>query len=298
MFKRILLPTDFSELGLTARDAAILYARRFEAEVHVLHVDEDISGTVRDPGDLVHYMQTIEVKTDQLLEMLRAELSEAGLPPVVERRPGVPSQVIVKYALEAGCDLIVMATHGRGGFQRLILGSTTLRVLRHTRTPVLAINATATERGLTLPKAILYPTDFSAPSRTALDFALSFADQMGARLDLLHVLKLPTFVPAIPGEPPVYMPQTAVSSMKELYRTELERLTDQTREGSVTYNVTIGGNPGQAIAEYAQEQALDLVVMPSHGHGGLHNLFFGSTAEATVRLSPAPVLVVPPARTE
>lgn len=298
MFKRILLPTDFSELAITARDTAILFARRFDAELHVLHVDEDISGSVRDPGDLVHYMQTVEIKTDQFLDLLKDELTEAGLPPVTQRRPGVPSQAIVNYARETGCDLIVMATHGRGGFQQLILGSTTLRVLRHSHTPVLTINAIAMERGFQLPKTILYPTDFSAPSRVALDLALSFADQLGARLDLLHVLKLPTFVPAIPGEPPVYMPQTAVSSMKELYRTELERLTDKTREGSVTYNVTIGGNPGQAIAEYAQEQGQDMVIMPSHGHGALHNLFFGSTAEATVRLSPAPVLVVPPARSE
>lgn len=294
MFKRILLPTDFSELAITARDTAILYARRFGAELHVLHVDEDVSATVRDPSDLVHYLQTVEIKTDQFLGLLRAELTEAGLPPVTVRRPGIPSQEIVKYAVEAGCDLVVLATHGRGGFQQLILGSTTLRVLRHTRTPVLTVNALAVERGVELPKSILYPTDFSAPSRAALDLALTFADALEARLDLLHVLKLPTFVPAVPGEPPVYMPQTAVSSMKELYRSELERLTEETREGRVTYNVTIGGNPGQAIAEYAQEQGHELVVIPSHGHGALHNLFFGSTAEAAVRLSPAPVLVVPP----
>jgi nucleotide-binding universal stress UspA family protein len=164
--------------------------------------------------------------------------------------------------------------------------------------PVLTVNGHAVERGVRLPQAVLYPTDFSTPSRAALDWALEVTGALDARLDLLHVLKLPTFVPAIPGEPPVYMPQTAVSSMKELYRAELARLAEETKSGQVTYNVTIGGNPGQAIAEYAQEQGHDLVIIPSHGHGGLHNLFFGSTAEAAVRLCDVPVLMVPPVRAE
>ena len=295
MFDKILLPTDFSELAGIARDAAIIYARRFGATLHVLHVDEDMSATVRDPGDLMHFLQTVEVKTDQFLSLLKEELTAAGLAPVMARRPGVPSAEIARYAEEHGCDLIITATHGRGAIQKFFLGSTALRVLRHTKVPVLTVNGAALERGIRLPETILYPTDFSQPSRKALDFALKLGSELSARLDLLHVLKLPTFVPAIPGEPPVFMPQNAVSSLKELYRTELARLADEIQEGMVSYNVTIGGNPAQSVAEYAQEQGEDLVVIPSHGHGALHNLFFGSTAEAVVRLSGAPVLVVPPA---
>ncbi|MBX0294511.1 universal stress protein [Haloarcula nitratireducens] len=138
MYDRILVPTDGSAgMGGVVRHAVELAAFH-DAEIHGLYVVE----TGR--------YSTLPVKTgwENLTEMLREE-GETALDDLRERtgdvavetvtRDGVPSTAIVEYALDADCDAIVMGTHGRGGIDRLLLGSVAERVVRASPVPVTTV---------------------------------------------------------------------------------------------------------------------------------------------------------------
>jgi universal stress protein A len=125
MFTRILVPTDFSASSAAALDYARMLAARFGASLHLLHVLENdfLLPMVVDP-------QTVEAGVlRQLHELLTIEDRERGAVPAVLRSDAV-ADAIVSYARSGGIDLIVMGTHGRGGFAHLLRGSVAERVVR------------------------------------------------------------------------------------------------------------------------------------------------------------------------
>lgn len=138
----ILVPTDFSEHAQHALEYATELARRLGATLHILHVIEPIIypaewgysqiGLTELEQEL-HRMAQQEL--DKLVESLRAE----GLAVRAEILHGRASEQIVRYAHEHNIDLISMGTHGRGGLEHFLFGSTTERVLRKAPCPVLAV---------------------------------------------------------------------------------------------------------------------------------------------------------------
>src|SRR6185503_12156707 len=90
---------------------------------------------------------------------------------------------------ELAADLLVMGTHGRGGFERLFLGSVTEKVLRSTTVPVMTIPPPAQEPATTSYRTILCPLDFSAASIHGFNYALALAQEAHARVILLHVIE-------------------------------------------------------------------------------------------------------------
>jgi nucleotide-binding universal stress UspA family protein len=139
---------------------------------------------------------------------------------------------------------------------------------------------------------ILVPLDFSESSIDALRFALPFARESGARLDLLHVIEPAATFYGPPGDmgylPPTYCKQQqrdAAARLKKLAATEVRR--------PVHANTLVKeGAPARVINVAAAELRSDLLVLSTHGHTGLKRFFLGSTAEAVVRRAPCPVLTV------
>jgi len=138
MYDRILVPTDGSPSMQTVVDHALELANVHDATVHGLYVV--------DTGNFA----TLPVETtwDGVAGLLREEgeqaMSEfeemAGDAPVETAiTEGNPSSEIVDYALEHGCDTVVMGTHGRGGIDRLLLGSVAERVVRSAPVPVVTV---------------------------------------------------------------------------------------------------------------------------------------------------------------
>jgi len=133
----------------------------------------------------------------------------------VEHRVGAgdSAKEILRMAQISNCDLIVMGTHGRTGFQRLLLGSVAEEVLRKAGCPVLAVKTLHDfpssvreiqgdkpdqEKRVTLPiQSILHPTDYSPQSDYAFEIACMLAEKFAARLILLHVIA-PSSLP-LPG---------------------------------------------------------------------------------------------------
>jgi nucleotide-binding universal stress UspA family protein len=140
-------------------------------------------------------------------------------------------------------------------------------------------------------KRILVPIDFSDYSKNALEYAIPFAKQFNASIDLLYVVE-PTIYPA-----DFSFGQIGFPNVEEELRTrgsdELEKLiTKEIGKKVKAKKVVRTGKPFYEINQYASEEAIDLIIIATHGHTGMEHILFGSTAEKVVRKAPCPVLVV------
>lgn len=122
-------------------------------------------------------------------------------------------------------------------------------------------------------RQILFPTDFSDASRPAGAAAADFARQFGARLHVLHVV------------PPVTDPTTAPAALRAV--------VDDLGHGLPVVTAIASGLPARQIAAYARKNAIDLIVVGTHGRTGVSRALLGSVAEAVVRHAPCRVLTVP-----
>lgn len=138
---------------------------------------------------------------------------------------------------------------------------------------------------------ILHPTDFSASSNQALKYACSLAVQYNAQLHLIHVLQMVIGTSTVAGFDVDDLHRKQVQYANE----ELSSLPESvvSYNGSLIRNVCEGG-PFVEIIRYAKDNAIDLIVMGTHGYSGMKHLIMGSVAENVVRTAPCPVLTVHP----
>ena len=293
--RRILCPVDFSECSRHALDCAVGIARWYGAAMTVLHVVPPITAPAPPTGEGL-YPPIIFSSED--LQQFRDELNTFAH---VQDVPGLETQVvqgsvvgeIVGFAKELPADLVVMGTHGRSGFERLLLGSVTEKLLRKSPCPVLTVPARAAEAAPVADRLfsrVLCAIDFSPASLRALTLAQSLAGEAAARLTVLHVLEPVSVFEPVPatasGGPP-----TAADRRREA-RYQIEGLIrGDTRAFTDVAEVAVSGKPHQEIIRLAGEQHSDLIVLGAHGgHAGLPA--FGSTTNHVVRDAPCAVLTV------
>ena len=148
---------------------------------------------------------------------------------------------------------------------------------------------------VTLPrlgiKHILVPIDFSEHSKNALKYAIPYAVQFNASLDLLYVVE-PTIYPADFSFGQVGFPNIE-EELRKRGDEELNALLRNEIKGRVPAEALVRtGKPFYEINEYAREKNIDLIIIATHGHTGVEHILFGSTVEKVVRKAPCPVLVV------
>ena len=140
-------------------------------------------------------------------------------------------------------------------------------------------------------RRILVPIDFSDHSKKALQYAIPFAEQFKATIDLLYVVE-PAIYPADFSFGQVGFPAVE-DELRQRGAEELESLIK--REIGARVNARSSVRTGKAayeIEQYAREESIDLIIIATHGHSGMEHVLFGSTAEKVVRHAPCPVLVV------
>jgi universal stress protein A len=139
---------------------------------------------------------------------------------------------------------------------------------------------------------ILVPTDFSEPSDAGLAYAKTVAKALGASLHLLHVLPHPGLIAYASDDCslPVLPPQTSTLSEAETSLAARMSAAEMRQFRATTAVVT--GLTASQIVQYASEQAIDLIVMGTHGRRGIAHLMLGSVAEHVVRTAACPVLTV------
>ena len=143
--KNILCPTDFSEPSYEALMAADELASHFGATLHIINVVplvpivEAPIGVESASFNVASYQQELEGQAEKSLRNLAEQKVSKGLKVITEVLIGNASGEVMRYALEKGCDMIVIATHGLSGWRRFISGSTTEQIVRQASCPVLTI---------------------------------------------------------------------------------------------------------------------------------------------------------------
>ena len=291
VFRTILFAADFSESSREAFRVVSSLARGGEARVHVLHVLEAVH-VAEEPvyfgQQSVQYSaaETGRGYRESVKERLRRfYVPDRPIEAEYHTRDGSPAEEILCMAEEAGCDLIVMATHGRTGLSRLLAGSVAEAVLRRACCPVLALRAPGPRKEAGRVEVILHPTDFSERSEFTLRTARALAQDRGARLVLVHVMPLEV---VIYGSIPVPLDVRAV-------RDSLAAVASGVDGPDLKYPVETRlaeGNAAAAILRVAEEVGCGLIVMGTHGRTGLGRLLMGSVTEAVLRGAGCPVLAV------
>ena len=142
MFKHILLPTDGSELSAAAIKQGIRFAKSIGAKVMglcVMPLQHPFFYETEIPMDaLEHAAKRCKELAEKYLAAIEKEAKAAGVTcDVVYEKNDYPYEAIIRVAKQKGCDLIMMASHGRRGVGALLLGSETQKVLTHSKIPVL-----------------------------------------------------------------------------------------------------------------------------------------------------------------
>lgn len=137
MYDKILVPTDGSEGAEVAVSHAINIAEKFDAEVHTVYV---VDVRADSTGDIMTSMMgQFEEIGEKATDAIAEELEENGITAVTDVGPGIPHKEINNYVEENDIDLIVMGTHGRTGLGRILMGSTTEKVVRTADVPVMTV---------------------------------------------------------------------------------------------------------------------------------------------------------------
>jgi nucleotide-binding universal stress UspA family protein len=270
---RILCPVDFSPFSERAVRHASALAASWAAELTVLWVRSGNDRTGR---------ESLQAFASRLLGTAPARLVTTD------------GQVVPEIIHAAGqADLIVMGTHGASGFERLLLGSVTDKVLRKAPCPVLTVPRFAPDVPPEGPSVatILCAVDFSATSARAFEYAASFAVKAGACLLLFHALEW--F--AEEDEAPTGAPEGAPPTSEQDARTQLEELIPDRVRSTCQAEVLVGyGEPGAGVLRVARERQADMIVLGVKGRGAIELTLFGSTAQRVVREASCPVLTVGP----
>jgi nucleotide-binding universal stress UspA family protein len=295
--RRILCPVDLSDASRHALDHAIALAGRYSASITVLHVYQPIYMPV--PAPAIAGVNSTNLFNPADVERLREQVQAF----VTAQNPGdvtydilvdngAPAARIVEQAAALQVSLIVMGTHGLSGFEHLMVGSVTEKVLRKAPCPVLTVPPRAEATSKLPVKRLLCPVDFSDASVSAARWAMRLAKQLGGTVTLVHVLEGPE------EDEPVASRSFNVPEYRRLRQVDAESrlaalVPDDLREWCTPGQIA-HGKPYREVLRLADAEAVDLIVMGVHGRNPIDLALFGSTTNHVVRRARCPVLTLRP----
>ena len=286
----ILCPIDFSQSSRGALRFAAAIAEHFYAGLTVVTVDDPLLSGAAD----TLYGDDLRASTRGALEQFVTD-SFRRLPTVAEWHfevaVGKPATEIARLAQARGADLIVMSTHGRAGMAKMFFGSTTERVLRETRIPVLVTPAddpgppdlAELQRRI---RTVCAPVDLSAASERQIHVAAGLADALQASLVVVHVLE------PISGRPGREAAVRAASDERCALATR--RLDDLAATVQRRPQLILSeGDPAAEIAKVARERQIGAIVVGLHSTTALGPRM-GSITYRVLCQTQVPVLALPP----
>ena len=290
--QNILCPVDLSDLSRRALAYAAALCGSSTSRLRVLEVIEIALPPM--PGrHWQGFCLTEEMRAECLDELDRfvAPLRWDGAAPEIRLVEGHVVAQVLAEAEAMPADLVVMGTHGRGGFERFVLGSVTEKVLHKARCPVLAVPAGDHHIPQRDPfGTVLCALDFSKASLAALEYAEALA-RRGGQVVLVHVVDWP-FGDSHAGP----MPPEIDELRRSLENSGAQQLHDAVSANARTRvrleEVVATGKPHREILRRAREHSADLIVMGAHGRRGLDVGLLGSTTNHVIRDAPCPVLTV------
>ncbi len=268
----LVVPLDGSAAAEYALPLAARVAAGYDAPVAFVHVIEGSGAAEGDtPEKFRAYCATLAQRHG-----LRAWTSA-----VLEGRP---SDEVLAYA--AGARFICLASHGRGGFQAMLVGSVADKIVRGADVPVFFVPATG-EGVLPGPEhPVMAAVDGSREAERGLELARETAERLGARVALVRAYSVPP--PA--GVEFVYYSPDVYQELEEAAAAYLKQIA---KPGESTY--VVQGAPAAAIEAAANDAGAGLVTVATRGLGLARRLVLGSTTDRLMRTLRRPLLIVPPA---
>lgn len=284
-FKNVLVATDLSPLSEPALLWAKAIARRFGSELYVTHVITPSETALVPPEYWGSTQQAIEEAALREMESLDAGLQGVHHKTLLEH--GGVWQSISEDIDKFQIDLVVMATHGREGLGRLMMGSIAEEVFRRAPCPVLTIGPKVTSQIIGGPefRQILFATNFGPESLAAARYAVSLAQEFEAGLTLLNVMDEESFEP--PADPQVIL-QNRTGRLRRLISANEELRREP------QYRVEFG-DAAEQILSVADELTAGLIVVGAkskNGHTGAATHIVSATAHTVVSRATCPVMTV------
>ena len=289
---RVLLPLDGSRYAEHA--LAFLSAMQHFGEVHVelLSVLDDMEFPYTEPSSEDQERERNLLAT-YLHEIGQDVTQHLGMTVTTEVLHGNPSEVIVEKSRRLDMDAIMIATHGRSGATRWRRGSVADKVVRTSHVPVFIVGPNAMEQGAWLEteaappfSRILVPLDGSETSERALPVAARFVKTFGSVPHLFQAIKLGDRFDVVPGYRQDVL--DGFIGLAKQYLTSVQGPAGLPEDTIVNAEI---GSPAELLEAYIVDHDIDLIVMTSHGRGGLSRAALGSITDRLVGVGP-PVLVI------
>lgn len=300
MYTKILVPLDGSSTAEKVLPCARWFSKAFNVPVELLAVIDVSEMAAHIAAEKARYLDTLleagTRRSEEYLQRMASTFGGAKVQCTVDK--GRPHESIVAKAAADKGTLVCMATHGRSGVHRWLLGSVTEKVLRHTTNPLLLVRALeeAKTAGQEIFKSVLVPLDGSELAEAILPRVATLAKKLDLAIVLFRAYNIPynlyaaedgytainftEILEQVRGEAREYL-ETKVAELKKL---GVEKVSYVAKEG-------LGADE---IIKMAGETPDNLIAMCSHGRSGVKRWVLGSVTENVVRHSGDPVLVVRP----
>jgi len=272
--KKILLPTDFSDVAGYALDFAHKIATKIQAKIHVLKVisapidiDFDKEGNIIENKELDLSSLYNRLEDNQML----IEHWTKNIQIDVENHVKIGNLYddILGFSKRLAVDLIIMGTSGTSGTKEFMVGSNTENIVRNANVPVLSIKTNLTNLNF---QNILLVSDFAHPDKEHLSILKTIQETFNAKLHLLRIDK------------------NLTKSKEKKYKERMQNFVQINALENVAYHFYEDKGVEQGVLNFAEEFNMDMIVVGTHGRKGFAHLFFGSIAEDMVNHIQKPIL--------
>ncbi len=320
----IIVPLDGSAFAARALPTAATLARRRGAPLHLLSVHTPLATALVQPTAPAYdptfdreQRAAVGAAIARLADRLQAEL---GVPATTQVRTGDPAEAIADEAERLGAPLVVMTTHGRGGFVRAWLGSVADALVRRGGVPVLLVRPEAAGdrdvdeaaevadfTGVADPAAfdlagtprlahVLVPLDGSRLAEQILEPALALGAPGELRVTLLRVAPAPPSAMPLDETLVTEHERSAMRAGREEAEAYLAGMAERVRAAGYAVEpvVVADHDPARAILREARTRGAELVALSTNARSGLARLRLGSVADKLVRAGSCPTLVLRP----
>jgi nucleotide-binding universal stress UspA family protein len=297
MYTKILIPLDGSKTSEKVLPFAHILARRLNLPIELLEIVDISAMAAHIVADKARYFDFLIAEGERVsrehLKEIAANFPGSKVVCSVER--GKPADVIIeKAALDPGT-LIAMATHGRSGVNRWLLGSVAEKVLRGSSNPLFLVRANEGDaiEGGAMIKSIVVPLDGSELAESVLPSVVEVAKTLDVEVVLCRAYEIAQsayygreeFVPNY---------DDLLDQLKENAEVYLNKVVDSLKRAGLNKvsGIALAGSDAEQITDYSCKHPGAVVIMCTHGRSGVSRWVLGSVTEKVIRHSSDPVLVL------
>jgi len=282
VLRNILLATDFSQYSVRAFNYALGIASRYKSHLHLFHCIDPAPYSLADPDVVWKTHDDIRSNLEQLVREFRNQGRSKDVEVSVTVEVGEIGEILPRTVKDLDLDLIVVGTHGRTGWEKLVLGSVTEKVIDLASCPVLSVGPSANRTRIEEfgPENILLVRETSAHSQRAESYAFSLTRKYSSRLTVVDVVENRS--------------GRVVAQLSELKRCETD-LGNNPRDRLVPGDLQLPteiGTESELILEVAGHTSADLIVFSVPEHHRFTDRFISNNSYRVVCSAPCPVLTV------